>query len=270
MYRGFVLLVLCFSLLALTACTPVVDGTSDETMKASIEDVRSSLPEGQRAEFNTHIIPVMNQGVDLKDLVHEREAGTATAKARDNLNGLSGEQIIAKGRELKVKREEAAKANKLVKLKEKIASLEKKRDDAKTYQSMLGKVSGGNTDYMANTTSGKVQVRLEIEFQNGTTIPLKGVEFKASLYTGTTLLFDEVGRQAFAEPLGPGKSKVSFFKPDPSKPMGFTPRPKSASLKVEILKLLTTDGKVVPDSFEFTPKDEASLKQAKEDLATSQ
>ena len=51
--------------LVLVACSPTLDGSSDESFEASLERVRQAIPEARRAAFDTAMITVGLSDFDL-------------------------------------------------------------------------------------------------------------------------------------------------------------------------------------------------------------
>lgn len=99
------LLVLC---LLLTGCgKPKIDTSTDDSMKASIEKVKASLPEDKKAEFEEALKIVVFSNLDLSDLFQQSQLDTgATERSmKEALHGKTGLEIIAMAEDVRKERE---------------------------------------------------------------------------------------------------------------------------------------------------------------------
>ncbi len=89
-HHGF--FILCLSLVAACA-SPRIDTSSDEAMKASVARVRESLPQQQRARFDTALQVIVFKDVTLGSLFTEVAAPGTTGIVsgfKEFLNGKTG------------------------------------------------------------------------------------------------------------------------------------------------------------------------------------
>lgn len=110
-----------FLAVALLGCAdPKVDATTDESMKASIEKVRQSLPEEQRAEFDEALQLLAFSQVDLPTLMAQGAAGASsvTGKMKDAIGGKTGPQIIAEAQRIEAERKERQRVQALAEIQE--------------------------------------------------------------------------------------------------------------------------------------------------------
>jgi len=122
----------------LTGCgKPKVDTSTDEKLKSSLEKVRASLPETQRAELDESVKTLAFANVDgLGDLFTLAQTGALEQQAKAQLNGKTGLEIITEARRVAAEKlERQKKADELRQQQERernlaeIAGLRAKLDD---------------------------------------------------------------------------------------------------------------------------------------------
>ncbi|MDC0088050.1 hypothetical protein OAI07_00750 [Akkermansiaceae bacterium] len=93
-------------ILSVVGCNePKIDTSTDEKMKASISEVRESLPENKRKEFEEALDAVAFSGIDLKDVFSAAQADTGAIerKMKEAFNGKTGIQVIELAKEINQK-----------------------------------------------------------------------------------------------------------------------------------------------------------------------
>lgn len=92
--RRLAIVVLALTINFITGCgTDEIDGTSDESLRESIEDVKNSLPQEKRQEFEKAITTIAFDGVPLLQIAADTDG--AKRRMKDRLNGMTADQIFA-------------------------------------------------------------------------------------------------------------------------------------------------------------------------------
>lgn len=116
---------------------PTVDTSSISAYKASIEEIKQALPEGDRARFSSALKELVSEGMDLGALLalgSNPEAGLQLPQIKQ-LSGLTGDEVIAKG-EAKIAARQAREREQALK---EIAELEAKQALAEAAKLELAK-----------------------------------------------------------------------------------------------------------------------------------
>lgn len=125
--------------LALAACgAPTIDTSTDERMNASVDEVRSSLPEKQRAEFDNAFQVVATSQIDFGELFASGKMPDSAAMANDMraaLQGKTGREVIATADRIV----QAQKATERERTLQEIAELQKERSAAAAARGELAK-----------------------------------------------------------------------------------------------------------------------------------
>lgn len=94
-------------LLALVACHPKVDASSNTKLVTSVSAVRLALDESQRDHFDSALLTVAFRDLSDKGLLDlATHADEILPDARKAIDGKTGEQIIAQARRLKKQRKD--------------------------------------------------------------------------------------------------------------------------------------------------------------------
>lgn len=93
---------LLISILAilLTSCTKKIDGSSEETLKSSIEEIKSSLDAEKKEKFEEALTLFMFHGIDFANILEDGGEKTIT-DIKSSLDGKTANDIIAEGEKIK-------------------------------------------------------------------------------------------------------------------------------------------------------------------------
>lgn len=117
----------------LAACSePRLDATTSESMQASAEKVRASLPSEKQAEFMDAVTVLMFSHLDLGSMLKDGP-GNVESKMRQVLHGKTADEVIAEAKRVQAEREAEERAQAL----EEIRELEEKRQAARQAEEAL-------------------------------------------------------------------------------------------------------------------------------------
>lgn len=100
-------------LLLVAGCSePTIDASSDQAWSASIDKVRQSLPQEQKAKFDEAVQVLAFSQQDLTRFLEEGISSISPTRQqmKDVLNGKTGEEVIMEAERIKREREENERA----------------------------------------------------------------------------------------------------------------------------------------------------------------
>lgn len=264
--RVFSVLLVLFVAIALFGCgDPKIDTTSDELMKASIEKVRQSLPQGKKDDFDEAMNFLLFDTLDFKELFSDgaTEAGKTASQVKDVLNGKSGIGVIAAASRIKKEIEEEKKVQALSEIKE----LEGKRSKAEADRTELAKFEVLRSRYYKRTEEiiGTKPI-IELTVKNGTDRVVSRASFKGTLaspYKPEPWVQEEFNYQ-IAAGIQPGQKANWSLAPNIFSKWGTVKVPKDAILTVEVLQVEGPDGEVLFSTKAFSEEDAQRLQELKE------
>ncbi len=257
------LLLLPVLMLVVAGCSdPTIDASTDESMKASIETVRESLPQEQRAKFDDALKILAFSQIDLKGLFAEGAsgAGSTKGKMKDTLNGKTGEEVIAEAERIKRERKEKEKTqalNEIKELQEKQAKAVKEKESLKQFQVIRSHF------YKQEQRFGRDKPIIELTVKNGTAHPVSRAYFKGTLASPSRSIpwLVETFNYNISGGLEPGEQVEWSLAPNQFSDWGSVDTPTDAILTVEVEQLDGPDGKPLFSSRSFSERDEKRLEE---------
>ncbi|WP_150452316.1 DUF6694 family lipoprotein [Arenibacter lacus] len=89
------------TLLLIVSCQKKIDGSSQESMKKSIEKINKSLDDSKTEEFQESIQLMMFNGHELADLMKEDGAENMAKDFKSRIDGMTADDIIEAGKKIK-------------------------------------------------------------------------------------------------------------------------------------------------------------------------
>jgi hypothetical protein len=266
MHRGYAHLTIClFITLAAVACSsPRIDTTSDETMKTSIERVRSSLPEEKRAKFDEAVGIIGMSNIDIAGAMADAMAGKKPnpermiGDAKAALNGKTADEIIAAADKIIAERKAKERAAAMKEIEE----LLKERDAAKAAEAELAKFEILRARFSQQKNFiGMKEPRVELRVKNGTGKAVSRAHFVGTLSSpGRSVPWlKEDFNYEISGGIEPGEEKTWQLSPNSFSPWGRVEAPADAGLQVTVTQLDGPDGEPIFSARQFTPEDAARL-----------
>lgn len=157
----------------LVACgSPRLDTSSAEALKSSMEDVRSSLGDAERKEFDEYVGKNLPLVVMMGGLT-----GVTPQQVFEPMNGMTGTEMIAFAK----KRKEESDAKKREKNEAKLAEFEKRIADRAAELELLKKITIDKPRIVESNHRFMREVDLVATVTNGLDVPLKWVGFRHEL-----------------------------------------------------------------------------------------
>lgn len=156
-----------FFLLMLSGCgDPTVDGSSQEAMEESIENIRDSLPESQHDDFNQALTALA-----FSEIGDDIFSGNGPSQSeieslmRDRLAGMTGDEILSEGDRIIQERKERERRQALKEIEE----LRQKQGEAEEAQQMLSDFEVIRSRfYFQEQRYGRDKPIIELTVRNGT------------------------------------------------------------------------------------------------------
>ncbi|WP_240032159.1 DUF6694 family lipoprotein [Psychroflexus aestuariivivens] len=127
-----IIYVLAFVVMSLTACTKKIDASSDEAMKASLEEIKQNLSDEKKEEFTSALQLVMLSDINLGDLMKgdtSVDEGLSGMKAK--IDGKSADEIIRLAEEIRAEQERKKKEQAKIEIQELLQKKEQAQKDKK-------------------------------------------------------------------------------------------------------------------------------------------
>lgn len=265
--KTLLLLLLSVTLITLSGCSdPKIDTSSDESMKASIEKVRQSLPQEKKKVFDEAIQVLAMSQLNLKDLFTQGAAGVSNTeiKMKESISGKTGSEVIAEAERVKQERKEKERIQALDEIKE----LEGKRVKAQIARSELTKFEVVRSRYYKRKReyTGEQPI-IELTVKNNTTHAVSRAYFIGTLASpnrAVPWLKEEFNYQ-IAGGLEPGEEANWSLAPNMFSDWGTVKAPEDAILTVEVQRLDGPDGEALFSTRDFSDDDGKRLDKLKQE-----
>lgn len=237
-----------FSISLLACAAPKIDTSSDESMKESVERVRSSLPESKRPEFDNAIRDLALSDLKLEDFAAQGanpDVNVLASKMKERLNGKTGEQILAEAAKLREERERKEREQALGE----IAELQKKMAAAQVAKQHLAAFKVTRSRFYRVTSGFMPEPIIELSVTNGTPSAISRAYFHGVVASpGRSVPWiSEDFNYPIRGGLEPGESATWKLAPNSFSSWG-TEVPPDAVLTVEVVKLDGPNDKILYDA----------------------
>jgi len=243
-----------------------IDTSSDESMKASIEKVRKSLPENKRGAFNEALKLLAFSQINLKDILAEGASGVGNtqAKMKEALNGKTGNEVIAEAERVKEERKEKEKSQALKEIKEleeKRIKSENARQELSKFQVLRSRFYKEKQQYMGE------QPIVEITVKNGTEHAVSRAYFKGTLASAGRSVpwLQESFNYEISGGLEAGEEAAWNLEPNMFSAWGNVKVPEDAIFTVEVEQLDGADGNPLFSIKDFSQEDVKRLEKLKQE-----
>ncbi|HEV2855186.1 MAG TPA: DUF6694 family lipoprotein [Thermoanaerobaculia bacterium] len=251
-----------FVLVLLAGCSqPTVDTSSDEKMKESIAEVKESLPENRRAEFDRALLTLSMSQVDFAEVLATGKTPDKETVGNDlkkSLEGKTAEEIIAAADNIVA----TQKAKERERALREIQELNKERDAATAAAAELAKFEVLRSRfYKERDYFGSLEPRILLRVRNGTKHPISRAYFKGKITSpGRSVPWlEEEFNYPISGGLEPGEEAEWVLAPNQFSEWGRVNAPSDAGLIVIVTRLDGPNGEAVLSTQEFTEEDQARL-----------
>ncbi|MFW2306458.1 DUF6694 family lipoprotein [Aliarcobacter butzleri] len=248
--------------------SPRIDASNDEKLKISIEEVKKSLSDEKKQEFEDALKVVYFSKInfDLKSIMafgSQETANNMINEAKALLNNKTADEVILEAKKIKDKifEEEKQEALKVIKL------LEDKKDYATKSMEELKKVQLINGSFSSEDSgyNGYKKVTISLTVKNNTDKAI------SRIYAIGTIKSEgrEVPwiREAFGYNINgginPGETKEVYLSPNMFSSWGKANITENASLYVQFTRIDGADGNAIASTLDFTEENSKMLEELK-------
>jgi hypothetical protein len=249
-------------IILLSSCNKKIDGSSDEKMQSSIEEIKESLNEEERSKFEESLQLIMFHGLDFGKILEEGNADNLITDIKSSLDGKTASEIIAEGNRINAEIERKKKEQAKIEIEELYAAqslTEQHRQELSKFEikrSRFYKRKSG-TYYVTE------EPVIELTVKNGT-----GEAISRAYFTGTLSspnrsvpwLKDDFNYQ-IAGGLEPGEETTWYLAPNMFSEWGTVDAPKNTILTVETIKLDGADGEELYSINSFGEEEKERLEE---------
>ena len=262
------LLLFVLSLVFLMGCgKPTVDASSRESMRASMERIRSSLSSDKRREFDEAIETILTGKLDLEDFYLGYDKSDLRPSVKRAVDGKTADELFADAGALKAQK----KAEERARIKTEIVEIERKRAADQAARVHLARFEVSGCRYYRKEGFGKGEAIIEFSVHNQTRFHVARAYFRAALSTPERPAPWLKHSFNYEIPGGvpPGEQVTWSLIPSGFSAWGRTQVPDEAKLTIEILRLDGLDGREIFSAMHFTEADDALLADLRAKLADS-
>lgn len=253
-------------LLILTAslfysCAKKIDGTSEETMKSSIEEIKKSLTNEKKQEFEEALQSILFSGINISDILAGEEGSKKVVDdIKGVLNGLTSDEVIAKGieiqRKVEAKKKEQAKIE-IEELYQKKELASKNRKELKAFEVIKSRF------YKRKKGSYYITYEpiIKLTVKNGTKQAISRAYFEGTLSSPERSVpwLKESFNYQISGGLEPDEEVTWSLAPNSFSDWGTVQAPKDAILTVEVIALDDAEGNKLYSIDMFDGDDEKRL-----------
>lgn len=262
--RSIAFMVIVLGLSGPGCSSPTIDASSDEAMRASARDVRESLPEGRRAEFDEAIQILAFSQLDMSDLLSGGRLGEATIEARVKaaLDGKNAEEIFARAEEIKAERLARERRQALAEIQE----LEEKRLEAEMARDHIAEFEVIRSRFfLREERYSGAQPIIELSVRNGTNSPISRAYFKGVIASPNRSIpwHSDGFNYEISGGLEPGEEASWSLAPNRFSDWGKVNAPTDAVFTVTVERLDGPNGQVLYSAAGFDERDATRLSELK-------
>lgn len=261
--------------LLLSGCSePTIDATSKELLKQTSEEVRSSLPESKRSDFDKAMQVLALSKLDLGALFAEGAAGAGNleSRIRDELHGKTGPEILAAWKRLEAERQKEREERERRKHEEGLAEireLEDKKAQAENAKAQLKRFAVLSSELiMEERKYGRDQPIIKMTIRNGTPYPVARGYFRGVVSSPGRAVpwLEETFSYEIPGGVQPTEEKTWRLAPNSYSDWGRVEVPADAVLKVSVEQLDGADGEPIYSARAFSERDERRLANLRDEL----
>lgn len=253
-------LFLALSVLLFSSCVKKIDGSSEETLKASVEEIKKSLDDEEKQKFEEAIKLVMFHGLDFGSLM-KGNADETISDMQSKLHGKTADEIIAEGEKIQIEIERKKKEQAKIEIKE----LYEKKEKAKEDKIMLAKFEVKRSRFYKRKQAYYLQVEpvIELTILNGTNQAVSKAYFTGTLASpnrSIPWLKDDFNYK-ISGGLEAGEEATWYLAPNMFSDWGKVKAPKDAVFTVEVKQLDGADGEEIYSLNNFGDEEQKRLEE---------
>lgn len=253
----------------LTGCEdPKLDTSSDNDLEQSMQEVKESLPEDKRDDFDSAAQLLLFSQIDTEKLLSgESGAEQATDNFRKRVDGLSGAEVIATAEKVRAEREKRQKKQAL----EEIQELEDRKEQQEAERQKLEQFEVERSRFYKDDSGYRERPVIEVTVLNNTDKAVSRAYFDGTLASPDRSVpwLEESFKTAISGGIDPGEEHSMQLGPNPFSEWGQVDAPSDAIFTVTVERLDGPDGEPIADLEVFTEQDQERLDELKAEYGQS-
>lgn len=241
---------------------PTIDGTSNETLEATTEVVRESLPDSTKVKFDEALQVVAFEGIGFGDLLAYGAMGDEggevfATELRSKVDGMTAEEVIAKA-DLILEQRRAKEREQAL---QEIDELSAKKVQSDLARSELERFEVTRSRFYKRDGGYWEEPIIELSVVNGTSHPISRAYFAATVASPGRAVpwIKETFNYSIPGGVEAGENASWSLAPNRFDSWGTVDVPSDAILTVETTRLDGADGEVLFSTQEFTDEDAKRL-----------
>lgn len=251
----------------LASCAKRIDTSSEEKMQASIAEVKMSLDDQKKKQFEEALQLIIMNGMNLEGLLSgESDGDDIIQDYKDLLDGKTADEVIAEGQRIRAEMEARKKAE----AKSEIEELYAKQRQAEKNRKLLEKFEINRSRFYKRK-EGEYYITeqpiIELTVFNGTDQAISRAYFTGTLASpdrSVPWLKDDFNYE-ISGGLEPGEEVTWYLAPNEFSDWGTVDAPRDAILTVEVNQVDGPDGERLYSVWTFDEDDRERLEALLED-----
>lgn len=253
--------------LAVSGCSePTIDASDKKSLKSSVENVRNSLPDSRKDEFDNAFQLLAMSQIDFADLMAEgqTDSGLLEQRMRDSVHGKTAEEVISEADRIQAERrakERQQAIAEITELQEKRKKAESARDELKNFDVKRSRF------YLRESDFGRKKPIIELTVRNGTQHAISRAYFEGTIASPDRSVpwLQEDFNYSIPGGLEPGETAEWSLAPNMFSGWGNVDAPADAVFTVTVERLDGPDGEPVLSTQDFTERDAKRLEELREE-----
>lgn len=245
--------------LIMSACAKKIDSTSEESMQKSIKEIKSSLSKEKKKKFEQSLKLVMFHGFDFDSLMKEGGTKKNIEDIRKKLDGMTADDVIAKGEKIKTEIEKEKKRR----AKKEINKLYEKKKTAEKHKKKLKQFKIQDSKFYKRKTYMGTKPIMQLTVKNGTEHAISRAYFNGKYYSPNRSVpwHEEEFNYKIPGGLEPGEQATWKLSPSMLSDWSDVEIHKNAEFKIDVLRLDGADGEKLYSVKSFDENNRERLKE---------
>lgn len=255
------LMILAMNAFAVMACgAPTIDGSSDESLEESVEEVRSNLDEVERDQFDQALMTIALASIDVENFAELAALGPneIARRARNQMDGKTAGDVIRRAAEIKAEQERRQREQALQEIEELRRQKQQAADAAErltAFEVLRSRFQMRERRYLG------AEPIIELTVRNGTNHAVSRAYFRGTLASpGRSVPWiRETFNYSIPGGLEPAEEATWTLAPNMFSEWGTVDAPADAVLTVNVLRIDGPDGEPLYDAQAWTEENEERL-----------
>jgi hypothetical protein len=248
--------------LLMVSCQQKIDGSSEESMKSSIEEINESLDNSKKEQFQESMQLMMFSGLEFSESMKDGGAEKTVQDFKTRIDGMTADDVIEEGDKIR----KAIEKKKKEQAQSEIAELYTARDDAERDSQMLSQFKVLRSRFYIRK-SGTYYITkepiIELTVKNGTDQAISRAYFTGTLASPerTVPWIKDDFNYSISGGLEPGEEVTWYLAPNMFSDWGEVDAPKDAVLTAVATQLDGANGEQLYSTNNFGETEKERLEE---------